>query len=166
MSVTQRPPIVASPPAVPTVTPRPRAVCPSCQHPKPVRASGVMARHRSFTGDWCSGKGLTPIPVPVREPDFSRAGYLDGKTLGRWDFLSLPLLTLLHIARAEVYEVAEPGFTGSIRPVAQGGWQRWVVWMPIGADVLDHDLKVRGLLAAVHGIDVSDWPAELVLRSA
>ncbi|NUP47251.1 MAG: hypothetical protein HOW97_08045 [Catenulispora sp.] len=128
--------------------------------------SGVMAKHRNFAGAWCDGAGLTPIPVPVREPDFSRAGYLDGKLLDRWDFLSLPLVNLLHITRAEVREVAEAGFAGAIRAMAAGSPWRWVVRMPIGADPLDHDLVVRGLLAAVHGVDVSDWPVGLVLRTA
>lgn len=148
-----------------TVTPRPRAVCPVCQHHKPVRVSGVMAKHRTYWGTWCLGRGATPVPVPVREPDYTPAGYFDGRLLDRWDFLSMPLLLLLHTTRAEVREIAEPGFAGSIRPTSAKSSARWIVYMPVGGDLLDHDLTVRGLLAAAHGVDVGDWPALLNLRS-
>lgn len=159
----EAPAVVAAPAAL--RVPRPRAVCPVCQYHKPVRVSGVMAKHRSYWAPTCPGVGATPIPVPVREPDPGPAGYHDGRTLDRWDFLSLPLLVLLHITRTKVREVAEPGFTGSIRPVTASSPFRWIAYMPVGGDILDHDLAVRGLLAMVHGTDVTDWPVLMVLRA-
>lgn len=144
---------------------RPTAVCPVCQHHHLVRVSGVMRKHRSWTGAPCTGSGMTPIPIPVRQPDMSPAGYFDGKRLDRFAFLSLPLLVLLHVTRADVREVADPGLAGTITPVGGGTW-RWVVRMPVGGDLLDHDLTVRALLAAAHGVDVTDWPNGIALREA
>jgi hypothetical protein len=159
-ALSQRP-IVHAPAA-----PRRRAVCPVCQDHKPVRVSGVMAKHRTYWGVDCSGAGATPVPVRVAEADLSPAGAHDAKLLDRWDFLSLPLLVLLHTTRAEVREAAEPGLVGTIRAMPAGCPWRWVVRMPVGGDALDHDLVVRALLAAAHGVDISDWPTSVAVREA
>ena len=119
-----------------------------------------MACHRSFCGAPCAGAGLTPIPVPAPE----RVTAATVGCLTRWDFLALPMVTLLHLLRADVREVAEPGFAGSIAPVAGRSWWRWVVRMPVGGDPLDHDLTVRALLATVHGVDVAGWPNGVGVR--
>ena len=127
-----------------------------------------MAKHRSVwswhAGAPCPGSGTTPIPVEVP----AWADYPDnaGKTLGRWDYLSLPLRTLLLMLHAEVREAAAPSldWCGEIRRSGGGSWWRWVVFMPIGQDVIEHDVTVRGLLAAAHGVDVSDWPVAMDLR--
>lgn len=101
-------------------------------------------------------------------PDW--ADYPDnaGKVLDRWDYLSLPLRTLHLMLHAEVREIAAPsvGWRGEVRRLSGDSWWRWVVLMPIGQDAIGHDLTVRGLLAAIHGVDVTDWPVKLVLRNA
>ncbi len=93
------------------------------------------------------------------------------RTLGRWDFLSLPLRSLLLTVGADLREVAAPrvGWVGEIRSVplrAMTSWWRWIVSMPIGQDPLERALVVRGLLAAAHGVDVTDWPIEMAVRPA
>lgn len=142
-------------------------MCPECQRHQLVRKDGLIAKHRNIWTDEarCLGAESTPIPVPV--PGWVEYPDNAGKVLERWDYLSLPLRHLLLMLHAEVREVAAPSLDwgGEIRPL-RGGWWQWVVRTPIGQDPLQHDLVVRGLLAAVHGIDVSDWPAELVIRSA
>jgi hypothetical protein len=88
-----------------------------------------------------------------------------GAVLTRFDYLSLPLRTLLLMLRAQVHEVAAPrmGWCGEIR-TAGDGWRRWTLLMPIGQSEMEHDLTVRGLLAAANGVDVSDWPIALGVR--
>lgn len=153
-----------------TLRTRRLGVCAECQRQQLVRKDGLIARHRSVwppqAGEPCVGAETTPIPLNV--PTW--ADYPDnaGKVLERWDYLSLPLRTLLLMLHAEVREIAAPrvGWCGEIRRSGGGSWWQWVVFMPIGGEPVEHDLVVRGLLAAAHGVDVADWPVELVLRAA
>lgn len=149
--------------------PRRFAVCAVCQRHQVLRKDGLVGKHRNVwladrTG-YCLGAETTPIPVHV-------PGWVDypdnaGKVLGRFDYLTLPLRHLLLMLHVEVRKVAAPclDWQGEVRRIS-GSWWQWVVRVPIGQGEIEHEMTVRGLLAAVHGIDVSDWPVEMVLRAA
>lgn len=161
---------------VPTVTParpeRQSGMCPVCNCRKLVRLDGLLCKHQAPYTDAgvqrCAGSDSVPIPVPVPEVDYSRAGRDAGRVLDRWDFLSMPLETLLPTTRAFVQEVAAPDLTfgGSIAAVRERGFWEWHLHMPIGQDVLERDVLVRGLLAAAHGVSVDGWPIKMGLRAA
>jgi hypothetical protein len=151
-------------PPSPALTPRRArrfAVCPECQRHQVVRKDGLIGKHRNVWTDsagHCLGAETTPIPVPVADWDDYPENA--GKVLERWDYLSLPLRHLLLMLRAEVREVAAPDldFHGMAARDTTPRWFEWTLWMPIGQDPLERELLTRGLLAYVHGIDVSDWP--------
>ncbi|MFE1358820.1 hypothetical protein [Streptomyces harbinensis] len=84
------------------------------------------------------------------------------RTFDRWDFLTMPFLHLQVATRTEVREVAAPdlGFMGEIKEARNPAIQ-WRLFMPIGQDPLERDMVARGLLAAAHGVDVSDWPVAM-----
>lgn len=149
--------------------PRRTAVCPGCQDREYVRLDGLLRKHRSsWTGDRCPGSEATPIPIDVPDYDLSPRGLHDAKALDRWDFLSVPLNTLILMARAEFREIAAPSldFRGAIRRLTNSRHWLWVLSMPIGQDPLEQELTIRGLLAAAHGVDVADWPMELEIRQS
>jgi hypothetical protein len=144
-------------------------VCAGCQVHQYVRRDGLVCKHRSrATNGRCAGSETVPIPVPTPNYNLSPEHRHDGKLLDRWDFLSMPLIVLQQVTRAHPCEIAAPdlGFRGSIRAVRGDYWVNWVLSMPIGMDPMERDLTARGLLAAAHGIDVSDWPIEMEIRPA
>ncbi|WUH94509.1 hypothetical protein OG900_33135 [Streptomyces sp. NBC_00433] len=133
-----------------------------------VRKDGLVGKHRDVWAKGrssCRGAECTPIPLPV--PWLTEFPEDPGAALTRFDYLSLPLRTLLLMLRAQVHEVAAPqmGWCGEIR-TARDNWRRWTLLMPIGQGVIEHDLTVRGLLAAANGVDVSDWPVRLDLLAS
>ncbi|MGW0750372.1 hypothetical protein [Streptomyces sp. NPDC002587] len=82
-------------------------------------------------------------------------------TFSRWEFLAAPLPTVLAACSAVVEATsAADGFMGGIR-AAEG---RLTVVLADGLAELERDLTVRGLLAAWHYVDVSDWPVAMCVR--
>jgi hypothetical protein len=126
-----------------------------------------VCKHRSHaTNERCAGSETVPIPVPAPNYNLSPEHRHDGKLLDRWDFLSMPMLLLQQVTRTHPCEIAAPDldFRGSIRAVRGDYWINWELSMPIGQDLMERDLTARGLLAAAHGIDISDWPMAMEIR--
>lgn len=149
-------------------TPRRYGVCSGCQTSRLVRRDGLVCRHESPWGDRgrCPGENATPIPiaVPSSGHDCGDVPILPtGRVLDRWDYLSLPMRSLLLTLRAYVRDVPAPyvGYRGAIAEQSVGRSLDWVLRMPIGQDPLERDLLVRGLLATVHGVSVVDWPVPM-----
>lgn len=76
-------------------------------------------------------------------------------TFSRWDFLTEPLPAVLAECGAAVETDPQGGdFLGGIRADVD----RLTVVVSDSLEGLEYDLTVRGLLAAWHYVDVSDWP--------
>ncbi|GGZ28638.1 hypothetical protein GCM10010387_22630 [Streptomyces inusitatus] len=85
----------------------------------------------------------------------------------RWDFLTAPLSQVLNACQARVTEVAPPAEEPGGRRLQAGLINRTTeIEIEILADIgpLERDAIIRGLLAAWHGTDTSDWPAPMDLR--
>ncbi|WP_405489071.1 hypothetical protein [Streptomyces sp. NBC_00096] len=79
----------------------------------------------------------------------------------RWEFLTDPLADVLAECSATIEYVAElGGFMGGI--IADG--QKLTVHLAEGLGQMEHDLVVRGLLAAWHDVDVTDWPVPMFVQ--
>ncbi|MGW2584496.1 hypothetical protein ACWCYZ_24755 [Streptomyces virginiae] len=79
----------------------------------------------------------------------------------RWAFLSEPLPTVLVECGAFVEDTSDGGtFMGGIRPDIA----RLSVVVSDEVQGIERDLVVRGLLAAWHYVDVSDWPVPMFVQ--
>ncbi|MFI8279774.1 hypothetical protein ACIGBH_33720 [Streptomyces sp. NPDC085929] len=79
----------------------------------------------------------------------------------RWAFLSEPLSAVLTACSATVEPTSTgAGFMGGVR--AEG--DRLTVLISDDVTELERDLTVRGLLAAWHFVDVTDWPVTMWVK--
>lgn len=79
----------------------------------------------------------------------------------RWAFLSASLSTVLAECGATVEDTSDGGwFMGGIRPDTAG------LSVVVSDEVqgLERDLVVRGLLAAWHYVDVTEWPVPMFVE--
>lgn len=82
-------------------------------------------------------------------------------TFSRWEFLTDPLPAVLAECGATIEHVSDDGdFMGGI--LADD--ETLTVRVVEGLGRLEHDLVVRGLLAAWHYVDISDWPVPMFVQ--
>ncbi|MFD5673695.1 hypothetical protein [Streptomyces sp. NPDC127040] len=79
----------------------------------------------------------------------------------RWAFLSDPLPAVLAECGAVIEDTTDGGlFMGGIRPDTA----QLSVVVSDEVQGLERDMVVRGLLAAWHYVDVSDWPVPMSVK--
>ncbi|MET9876543.1 hypothetical protein ABZZ36_18240 [Actinacidiphila glaucinigra] len=73
--------------------------------------------------------------------------------------ITLPIRELLDAAGAERYEIDgfenEPKFIGQVSERKDG---RVFLVLPSGRDKTERDCATRGMIAAILGLDTTDWP--------
>ncbi|MFD9266821.1 hypothetical protein ACFWB1_18105 [Streptomyces goshikiensis] len=76
-------------------------------------------------------------------------------TFSRWEFLTESLPAVLSECGAVIEHVPDDGlFMGGIL----ASEETLTVRVSDGLEQLEHDLVVRGVLAAWHYVDITDWP--------
>ncbi|MFJ3635245.1 hypothetical protein [Streptomyces sp. NPDC090112] len=86
---------------------------------------------------------------------------MSGFDFSRWAFLTEPMPAVLAECGAVVEATSDGGsFMGGIRPDTA----RLSVVISDDVQGVERDLVVRGLLAAWHYVDISDWPVPMFVQ--